>query len=186
MDEPSCEGSVKSGALLPTGGVAERDKSRGTSTTRTTTTANSNTIRNMGTSCIRPQQTILNYLRLPSLQQKSARLNMMEHCAFYDGETRRGSDGNRRFRGSGNQGVGRFPGLCSFQRWPQPGRAPAAAVGVARAARGRHQPAVLGDYTVSEYDSVAAAAAVSRQPGDGTPHQEPGSLECAGHGGARQ
>ena len=111
---------------------------------------------------------------------------MMEYCAFYDGETRRGSDGNRRLRSFGNQGVGRFPGLCSFQRRPQPGRPPAAAIGAARAARGRHQPAVLGDHSLPEYDSFAAAAAVSRQPGDGTPHQEPGSLECAGHGGARQ
>ena len=32
----------------------------------------------------------------------------------------------------------------------------------------------------------AAAAALSRQPGDGAPHQEPGPLECPGHGGARQ
>ena len=30
------------------------------------------------------------------------------------------------------------------------------------------------------------AAAVSRQPGDGTPHQEPGPLERAGHGRPRQ
>src|SRR5579863_1132838 len=35
----------------------------------------------------------------PPRQQKSARLNMMEYCAFFDGETRRGSDGNRRLRG---------------------------------------------------------------------------------------
>ena len=27
-------------------------------------------------------------------QQKSSRLNMMDYCAFLDGETRRGSDGN--------------------------------------------------------------------------------------------
>src|SRR5580700_3613396 len=69
----------------------------------------------------------------PQRQQKSARLNMMGYCAFYDGETRRGSDGNRRLRGVGNQGVGRLARLCSFPRRPQPGRSPAAAIGAARA-----------------------------------------------------
>ena len=30
--------------------------------------------------------------------------------------------------------------------------------------------------------SFAVSSPLSRQPGDGTPHQEPGSLECPGHG----
>ena len=38
------------------------------------------------------------------------------------------------------------------------------------------------------YQNTIAApqqAAISRKPGNGTPHQEPGPLECSGHGGPR-
>src|SRR5208337_2211636 len=55
-----------------------------------------------------------------------------------------------------------------------------------RAARGWDQSSLLGDDSLPEYDPFAAAAAVSRQPGDGAPHQEPGALECHGHGRPRQ
>ena len=43
-----------------------------------------------------------------------------------------------------------------------------------------------GDHSLPEYDPFAAAAAVSRQPGNGAPHQEPGALERHGHGRPRQ
>src|SRR5207248_2193540 len=50
MGEPSCEGSVKSGALLPSDGAAERESKRGARTISNSTKANTSTIRNMESS----------------------------------------------------------------------------------------------------------------------------------------
>ncbi len=69
---------------------------------------------------------------------------------------------------------------------PGAGRTPAAATLAACPSRRRRQPSLYRDHSLPEHDSFAAAAAISRQPGNGAPHQEPGALERPGHGGAGQ
>ena len=64
-------------------------------------------------------------------------------------------------------------------------RTAAAASGTAHRAI-RLSPSVFRHHSLPEYDSGREAASVSRQPGAGAPHQEPGPLERAGDGDAGQ
>ena len=52
--------------------------------------------------------------------------------------------------------------------------------------KGRCQPAVQRQYRLHQHDLPPTAACLSGQPRNRTPHQEPGALECHGHGGPRQ
>ena len=48
------------------------------------------------------------------------------------------------------------------------------------------KPAVLGQYSLHQHDPANEAGAISRQPGDRTPDQEPDAMERDGDGRPRQ
>ncbi len=50
----------------------------------------------------------------------------------------------------------------------------------------RSRNSIFGAHALREYDSREAAAGISRRSGNGAAHQEPGAMERAGHGGARE
>ncbi len=83
-------------------------------------------------------------------------------------------------------GNGSIRSTMCFPRRPGARRTLAAAVVVTRPARCRSESSFHRDHSLSEHDSCGPAATLSRKPGNGAPHQEPGALERAGHGGARQ